>query len=84
LLIPFPGFELSSDEDDVSLHPDLEQQNHDVLEKIEEIQSPGLCVYPPTRDIRRGFSAQNGQYLVLQTFTAFKTLYNDRQWHAVP
>ena len=40
-------------------------------QKIEEIESPGLRVYPPTRDIRRGFSAQNGQYLVLQTFTAF-------------
>ena len=53
-------------------------------QKIEEIQSPGLCVYPPTRDIQRGFSAQNGQYLVLQTFSAFQTLYKDRRWHAVP
>ena len=40
------GFELSSDEDDVPLHPDLQAQTHDVLH---DMPSPVLPPLPPAQ-----------------------------------
>ncbi len=43
-LIPVPGFELSSDEDDVPLHPDLQAETDAVLD---DMPSPVLPQLPP-------------------------------------